>query len=411
MQDDSLPSPPRSIDLLPYHAALRDFLRRVDGDVWKWFAERRLSPKYAEDVRFELLKSTYRIERDSQRSLYEQAVEVARQLGIAAPITIYQAQNPIGLNASLAYVPGEVHVVFHGPICTQLTTAEVNAVLAHELGHYRLWEDWGGELLVASEMIHALCNDSHAHPAHGASLRLFRLYAEIFCDRAALAVTNDVATVVSTLVKVETGVMEIDPAAYLRQADEIFARETASADGITHPEAYIRARAVRLWHESHPDAERLISQMIEGNPALNDLDLLGQQRSAQDTRRLIDALLWRKWFHSDVVLAHARLYFDDYSPPAKAAELTDFVAEGRKLPDSIRDYWCYILLDFVTADRELEEPPLAAALQVAEQTSIKPRFLELLRQELKLRKNVLERIDKNKEQILTEADRVVVAAT
>jgi hypothetical protein len=88
--------------------------------------------------------------------------------------------------------------------------------------------------------------------------------------------------------------MEIDAAAYLRQADEIFARETASADGITHPEAYIRARAVRLWHENHPDAERLIAQMIEGNPALDDLDLLGQQRSAQDTRRLIEkAADWR----------------------------------------------------------------------------------------------------------------------
>jgi len=407
---DEIQTPPASLQVLPYHSALRDFLKRVDGDVWKWFAERRLSPKYAEDVRFELLKSTYRIERDSQRSLYDQAEEVARQLGIAAPMTIYQAQNPLGLNASLAYVPGEVHIVFHGPIATQLTSAEVSAVLAHELGHFRLWEDWGGELLVASEMLQALCNDSHAHPAHGASLRLFRLYAEIFCDRAALAVANDLATVVSTLVKVETGVIEIDPAAYLRQADEIFARESASTDGITHPEAYIRARAVRLWHESHPDAENLISQMIEGHPALDDLDLLGQQRSAQETRRLIDALLWRKWFQSDVVLAHSRLYFDDYSPPAQAVELPDFVANGRKLPDSIRDYWCYVLLDFVTADRELEEPPLAAALQVADQIGIKLRFLDLLRQELKLRKNVLERIDKNKDSILTEADRAVVAA-
>jgi hypothetical protein len=303
-----------------------------------------------------------------------------------------------------------VHIVFHGPIATQLTSAEVGAVLAHELGHFRLWEDFDGELLVASEMLHALCNDSHAHPAHGGSLRLFRLYAEIFCDRAALAVTSDLATVVSTLVKVETGVMEIDPAAYLRQADEIFARESASADGVTHPEAYIRARAVRLWQESHPDAENLIAQMIEGTPALDDLDLLGQQRSAQQTRRLIDALLWRKWFQSDVVLAHARLYFDDFTPSSQAVELSDFVVNGRKLPDSVRDYWCYVMLDFVTADRELEEPPLAAALQVADQIGIKPRFLDLLRQELKLRKNVLERIDKNKEQILAEADRAVVAA-
>lgn len=400
---------PAGLQVLPYHSALREFLKLVDRDLWKWFAERRLAPKYAEDVRFELLKSTYRIERDSQQPLYEQAAQVARLLGIEAPITIYQAQNPHGLNASLAYVPGEAHIVFHGPLATQLTTAEIAAVLAHELGHFRLWEDFGGELLVAAEMLQALCHDSQAHPAHGASLRLFRLYAEIFCDRAALAATNDLATVVSTLVKVETGVLEIDPAAYLRQADEIFARESASADGVTHPEAYIRARAVRLWHERHPDAEQLISQMIEGNPALDDLDLLGQQRSAEQTRRLIDALLWRKWFQSDVVLAHARLYFDDYSPPARSVELLDFAANGRTLPNSVRDYWCYVLLDFVTADRELEEPPLAAALRVAEQIGIKPRLLELLRQELKLRKNVLERIDKNQEAILAEADRTVGA--
>src|SRR5688500_2919608 len=102
---DEIQTPPASLQVLPYHSALRDFLKLVDGDVWKWFAERRLSPKYADDVRFELLKSTYRIERDSQRSLYEQAEEVARQLGIAAPMTIYQAQNPLRLNASLAYVP------------------------------------------------------------------------------------------------------------------------------------------------------------------------------------------------------------------------------------------------------------------------------------------------------------------
>lgn len=243
MQDELLTRRLSPLHLLPYHSDLRDFLKQVDGDVWKWFAERRLSPKYAEDVRFELLKSTYRIEPDSQRLLYDSAEEVARQLGITAPITIYQAQNPLGLNASLAYVPGEVHIILHGPLATQLTKAEVAGVLAHELGHYRLWEDWAGELLVASEVLQALCNDSHAHPAHFASLRLFRLYAEIFCDRAALAVTNELATVVSTLVKVETGVMEIYSAAYLRQADENFARESASDDGITHSEPSRRSTA------------------------------------------------------------------------------------------------------------------------------------------------------------------------
>ena len=60
---------------LTYHTAIRDFLRDSDRDVWKWLSSHHASPKHAEDVRFELLKSTYRIERDSQPELYQSAEE------------------------------------------------------------------------------------------------------------------------------------------------------------------------------------------------------------------------------------------------------------------------------------------------------------------------------------------------
>ena len=35
---------------------------------------------------------------------------------MAAPSTLYLAQSGEGLNAALAYVPGEVHLVLRGPV-------------------------------------------------------------------------------------------------------------------------------------------------------------------------------------------------------------------------------------------------------------------------------------------------------
>lgn len=395
------------LEPLPYHRTMIAHLKRIDPDVWNWFAKSSSDAKASDSVRFELLKSTYRIERDSQPALYQTATEVAAQLDIVAPLTIYQSQHPEGFNASLAYVPGELHLVLHGPISEKLTPTETRALLGHEFAHYLLSHRERQELVIAGEMLRALTSDARAHPAHFGSWRLLGLYTEIFCDRAAYFVTRDLAAVVSMLVKVHTGVQEVSPEAYLRQADEIFARGPASTAGITHPEAFIRARAVRLWAEQAADAAGQIQQMIEGNPGIDELDLLAAEQVAVATRRLIDALLCRKWFQSDLVLAHARLYFDDYAPPA--AELTDeqLPTHVRVEPDSLRDYVCFVLLDFVSADRDLDQAPLAAALTLAEQLQCKPRFVELARQELRLRKNQLEKIDLTKAKILADADRSV----
>jgi hypothetical protein len=327
------------------------------------------------------------------------------------PITIYQAQDPAGLNASLAYLPEEIHLVLHGPLTTQLSSVELCSLLGHEFTHFLLWQGWNGDLLVAAEMLAALTNDSRAHPAHFASWRLLKLYNEILCDRGALLVTQDVRAVVSTLVKVQTGVQEINPDSYLRQADEIFARGKAKTEGLTHPEAFIRARAIKLGADNDPQATAAITAMIETGTDLQELDLLAQETVAGWTRRVIDLLLSHQWFQTDPVLGHARLYFDDYSPPANALTDAQLAGDVRLESKSARDYFCYVLLDFVSADRDLDEPSIAAALQVAEELNIKDRFIELARQELRLRKNQLEKVDDKKAAILQEADKSAAAAT
>ena len=148
MNSEGKPLPVIRVEPLAYLVELQAFLRKSDPEVWDWLAKQRTSAKYAEDLRFELLKSTYRVERGSQPELYAAAEEVKAMLALDAPLTIYQSQNPEGLNASLAYVAGEIHVVLHGAIATHLSPLELRGLFGHELGHYLL-RHWPTGAIVA----------------------------------------------------------------------------------------------------------------------------------------------------------------------------------------------------------------------------------------------------------------------
>jgi Zn-dependent protease with chaperone function len=395
---------------LPYHEAIRDFLKSEEARVWEWFASHTARDEQADAVRFDLLKKTYRIERTADRQLYTIADEVMRALSLNAPITIYQSQSPEGLNAALAYVPNEIHIVFSGPIKAKLSELEIRAVLGHELTHYSLWHAWNGEYLIADQILAALTHDEQADTAHFNSARLFQLYNEIFCDRGSLSVVEDPLVVVSTLVKLATGLDEVNAESYIRQAEEVYSREATKTAGLTHPEAFIRARAVKLWHERDDQAAEKISQMIEGALALDELDLLGQQKVSGLTRRLIDELLTPGWLRTDLTLAHARLFFPEYAPPTNGHRDERLLGDLRTNDKPLQDYYCYVLLDFATADRELEEAPLASALGLIEKIGLKERFLEIAKKELRLTKKQLDRIDREKESMVELAAREAMKA-
>jgi hypothetical protein len=392
-----------SLNPLPYQNAIRDFLKAEDGRVWEWFASNKTGDDQAEAVRFDLLKTTYRVERGADPKLYAIVDEVAGALSLDVPVTIYQSQNPERLNAALAYVPHEAHVIFEGAIKSKLYEAEVRAVLGHELAHYSLWQGWNGEFLIVDQVLTALTHDEQAETAHLASARLFNLYNEIYCDRGALAVVGDPLIVVSMLVKIATGLDEVNAESYIRQAEEIFSKGPATTAGLTHPEAFIRARAVKLWHEGDEAVEDKIAEMIEGCPVLDDLDLLAQRRIDRLTRRLIDSLLSKSWIQSEPTVAHARLFYPDYSPPNDTFSDSNLVADLATNDQPLKDYYCFVLLDFATTDRELEELPLAAALDLSEQMGLKDRFVEIAKKEMRLTKKQLETIDQEKAAMLQRA--------
>jgi hypothetical protein len=318
------------------------------------------------------------------------------------PVTIYQAQQNSGNNAALYFVADQACIVFSGSLLSLLTPEELESVIGHELAHYHLWRNHDGEFLVADRLLETIATNPGAAASHIQSARWYRLYTEIFADRGSLLVTNDLHAVVSSLVKVQTGLAQVSASSYLKQADEIFRKADVKTVELSHPEAFIRTRALALWTEGKADVTEQISAMIEGAASLDEIDLLGQSRLTALTRRLIEQLLRPKWFQSQAVLGHAKLFFSDFQP---ARTLDDALPKDVNFIDpKLREYLCFLLLDFAAADPELEEAPLAAAFELSRQINLREMFEKLATKELKLRPRDLKRIRESGPELLRKAE-------
>ena len=190
----------------------------------------------------------------------------------------------------------------------------------------------------------------------------------------------------------------------MKQAEEIFAKGdfTTTATELSHPEAFIRARSRSLWQEKREQAETAISAMIEGRGGLEELDVPGQRRLAEHTRLVLETFLQPRWFQTPAVMGTRKLFFDDFQP----AREKDGTALSRvPLSDpKVREYLCYVLLDFVTVDPELDEVPLAAALDLCGRMELTGPFEKLATKELKLKARELKRIKEKATEMLAKAE-------
>ncbi len=393
---------------LPYHENLATYLREQEPETWAWFDSAQAQADYAENVRLDLLKQTYRLEPTTHPALFEALTAAQTRLGLGTvPATLYQSQTAQHNNAALCFLPGEIHIIFEGGLVELLEPAELAGVLGHELAHYLLWSD--RRHLIADRVAQGMARDPRAEPAHGETARLARLYTEIYADRGALEVVGDADAVIRGLVKSITGIRQVDAASYVKQADEVFARAKVRTEGLSHPEAFIRARAIALWAargtegETGVDAE--VARMLEGPLSLDRLDLLAQHRLTGLTRRWLECLLQPAWFHTEAVRGHARLFFEDFSlpPPPPAPGEDDLFAQLREAESSVRDYFCYTLLDFAVADPELEQEPLREAFRLAARCDWGDRLESLAAKDLKLKKRDVQKLRAEAEETAGEA--------
>jgi hypothetical protein len=377
-----------------YHLQVRDHFKQ-HPKTWDFFAAMAHKTEQLEKFKTELLKNTYQFFPDNDKRIFD-AVDTAKQkLDLPElPVTVYQAQFTDELNAQVIYLNDHAHIVFSGPVLKLLDDAELLAVIAHELSHIKLFALENGELETADRIITSIANDLQSEMAYSQTARLFKLYTEIFCDRGAYLVCGSVQPIISSLVKMATGLEQVNAESYLQQANEIFNRAEINTQGVSHPENFIRAKAVDLWATATDDAEKTIAKMIEGSPDLDSIDLFQQQKLTLLTQQLLGILLQPKWMQSNTNLGLARHYFDKFSLTENAISPVNLSEQITGLHATVKEYCSYILYDFATADSNLELVPLGFCSQLAEELALKANFEDVLKKEYKLTQKKMEQLVK-----------------
>lgn len=373
---------------LPQHRSLTEWLCREEKEVWKWFAEKEQTATDAEQVRLSLLRDTYRLDADAHPEVFREIEAACAALGIQAKVFAYQAQDSTTPNAAVCHLPGEAHVIFSGSILSLLSADELRGVIGHELAHHHLWQMEDAKFYLADRILHSAASHPHAEPAHAQSARVWRLATELFADRGAFLATSSLETAVAGLVKATTGFAQVSAKSYLAQAAEIFSKSKPKMDQLTHPETFIRARALQLWVEEDASLDETIARMLDFNEGLDDLSLVQQAEMAAHTRRFLSHLLEPGWFQSEAVLAHARLFFREFQPAPDAAIL----AEMAERPAAHREYFAQLMLDFCSVDPDLDDAPISRCLGFARDLECLGAFEKLLTKELKVKAKDLKKL-------------------
>jgi len=199
--------------------------------------------------------------------LLEEACEILQM----KPPALYIRQNPTPNAYTLAISGKQPFIVIHTAIIDLMTDQELQAVLAHELGHLKC--DHGVWLTIANMFslgFSRLIPIPIIADTLEESIMRWARSAELTCDRAAMLVAQDPKVVLSVLMKLAGGCVSLDGElnvdAFLQQArtyDEAASTpvgwylRNAEARQLTHPLPVMRAREIDQWSRS-PEYRRLI---------------------------------------------------------------------------------------------------------------------------------------------------------
>lgn len=196
--------------------------------------------------------------------LHELLLEACQILDLETP-QLYVQQNPTPNAYTLAFRGEKPFVVLHTSLMEMLNPEEIQAVIAHELGHLKC--EHGVYLTLANIVVLAAgllpsWGSLIAQSLQGQLLEWLRC-AEFTCDRAALLAVQDPKVIMSVLMKLAGGSPTLAPQlnleAFIEQAkayDTISGTELGEMlkqvqiSQLTHPVPVIRAREIERWSSS-----------------------------------------------------------------------------------------------------------------------------------------------------------------
>lgn len=196
--------------------------------------------------------------------LHELLVSACQILDIETP-QLYIRSSPVPNAYTFAMRGKQPFVVLHTALIDMLTPEEIQAVIAHELGHLKC--DHSVYLTPVNLLILAAASMPNigamvAQAIQNQLLEWVRC-AEFTCDRAALLVSQDPKVIMSVLMKLAGGSPSLAPQlnlnAFIAQArayDEISNNElgemlkAARTAQLTHPVPVLRAREIDHWASS-----------------------------------------------------------------------------------------------------------------------------------------------------------------
>jgi hypothetical protein len=354
MADDDTPGT-LALEPLAYHRSVVAQLREHEPEIWQWAASHQTREEHTRETRTLLLRETYRLDPTAHPEVHVDCASVLSLLGLEASVTLYQAADG-AMNAALCFIPGEIHLIFHGPVLEKLSRSERLALIGHELAHYRLWSIDNGQYHIADQILDHAMAYSQAASSHGETARVYRLNTELFADRGAAVAARDQHAAIATLVKTMTGLASVDTAAYLRQAAELEGAGTSR--GETHPEVFMRAQAVDKWWRRENELDQWIDARIRGPLSLNSLDLLRQHELTALTRGFLTRLISNAAAGSESVTAQVRRFFPDWNGPEQSVDMGSLARD--RVDNTVHEYLTALCFDVATSDPDLRDSVLAA---------------------------------------------------
>ena len=216
--------------------------------------------------------------------LHKLLLESCQVLDLEPP-QLYVQQNPVPNAYTFAMRGKQPFMVMHTSLIEMLTPEEIQAVMAHELGHLKC--EHGVYLTLANIMVLA----ANLLPAWGTviaqSLQSQMLEwvrcAEFSCDRAALLAIQEPKVVMSVLMKLAGGSPTLAPQlnldAFIEQArayDNISKTQlgemlkSAQTAQLTHPVPVLRAREIDRWASSQDYQSLLDTRQKDYNQEANN---------------------------------------------------------------------------------------------------------------------------------------------